>query len=72
VQRGVTPQAPVASPEDDLKTIEVSELIQMASSKDELRAIWTQNASILDRTVELSTGMHTLKSLIMARQAEVN
>jgi len=72
VQRGVTPQAPVASPEDDIKTIEVSELIQMASSKDELRAIWQQNAAILDRTVELSTGKHTLKSLIMSRQAEVN
>lgn len=62
----------VASVEDDMKVIEVADLIQMAATKDELRALWGKNANILDRTVETSTGKQSLKQLFMARQAEVN
>ena len=62
----------VAAPTIDAVTLNtLAEHIEAATTKDELRALWTQNATILDQTVTLPTGKQTLKALIMARQAEV-
>lgn len=48
------------------------DLIEGATSKDELRVIWSQNANVLDRSVTTPMGEQTLRALILKRQAEVD
>lgn len=69
VARGVTPTpVPVATVEE---INNIADHVQMATTKAQLRDLWTQHASILESSVVLPTGKITLKALIMARQAEV-
>ena len=70
VQRGITPAPTPSISSADLNN--VADFINSATSKEELRALWTANAAHLDKTVQQPLGEMTLKALILARQAEVN
>ena len=70
VERGVTPTAPVGI--DDAVRDDIVHAIANATTKDELRALWKQNAEVLDIQWVNSLGVKvSLKSLILARQNEV-
>jgi phage recombination protein Bet len=73
VQAPQKAQAPVLTLLTDDERLEVCRAIQSANSKDALRKIWTVNADHLD--TEWLNGFDelvSLKSLILARQSEVN
>jgi hypothetical protein len=64
--------APAVPAVTQLELNNIWDLIEGATSKDELRVLWSQNATVLDQTVTTPQGDQTLRSLILKRQAEVN